>query len=295
MDVNQGLVERLIASQFPRWAGLPIRSVENDGWDNRTFRLGEEMSVRLPSAECYAGQVEKERAWLSKLAPLVPLAIPMPLAMGVPAHGYPWNWSVNRWLEGENTTLERIEDLERFAIELARFLVALQQVDPGGGPPPGQHNFFRGGPLTTYDRETREAIDVLGSEVDGAAATELWEAALAATWSRAPVWLHGDVAASNLLVRGGRLAAVIDFGCCGIGDPACDLTMAWTFFSGPSRDAFRAELEAVADRATWLRAGGWALWKALITLAEYLDTNASKVALARRTIGAVLDDLSEAR
>src|SRR5215207_511018 len=202
LDINVSLVRRLLAAQFPHWADLPIKPVEFDGWDNRTFRLGEDMTVRLPSAAPYALQVEKEHRWLPKLAPLLPLPIPVPLAKGSPADGYPWHWSVYRWLEGETATAERIADLRQFAAALAQFLTALQRIDASGGPPPGRHNFFRGGPLSVYDAATRQAIAALDGKIDTDAASAMWEEALRATWHGSPVWLHGDVAAGNLLVEG---------------------------------------------------------------------------------------------
>jgi aminoglycoside phosphotransferase (APT) family kinase protein len=288
VGIDAALVTRLVASQFPQWAELPITPVEFDGWDNRTFRLGVDMSVRLPSAEAYTAQVEKEHRWLPILAPRLPLPIPVPLAMGVPAEGYPWNWSVYRWLEGAPASTGRIDDLNEFATTLARFLASLQQIDPADGPPPGQHNFFRGGPLETYDAETRNAIAALDDRLAAEPATAVWETAIAATWHGAPVWFHGDVAAGNLLVRGGRLRAVIDFGCSGVGDPACDVTIAWTLLSGESREAFRAALPV--DAATWARGRGWALWKGLITLAGQIDTNPVAAATARRVVDDVLAD-----
>jgi aminoglycoside phosphotransferase (APT) family kinase protein len=288
VDINVSLVSQLVTAQFPQWADLPIKPVEFDGWDNRTFRLGEEMTVRLPSAEAYTGQVEKEHRWLPRLAPLLPLPIPVPLAMGSPADGYPWHWSVYRWLEGENATIERIADLHQFATTLAQFLAALQRIDPAGGPPPGPHNFFRGAPLAIYDTETRDAIAALQGKIDTDAVTEVWEVALETTWHDPPVWLHGDVSATNLLIKKGRLRTVIDFGCSGVGDPACDLTIAWTLFSGESREAFCAALPV--DSATWARGRGWALWKGLITLAEHINTNALETGKARRVIDEVLAD-----
>lgn len=286
LEIDVSLVRRLLV-QFPQWADLPVKRVEFDGWDNTTFRLGEDLSVRLPSAQAYAGQVEKEHRWLPRLAALLPLSIPVPLAMGVPANGYPWHWSVYRWLEGENATIKSIADLQQFATALAQFLAALQRIDPADGPPPGQHNFFRGGPLTTYDSETRDAIATLRGRIDADAVTAVWEAALRATWHGPPVWLHGDVSAGNLLVEKGRLNAVIDFGCTAVGDPACDLTIAWTLLSGESRDAFRAALPL--DRATWARGRGWALWKGLITLVKH-TTNPTKARNARGVIDDVLVD-----
>lgn len=287
-DIDVALVARLVAAQFPQWANLSITPALPQGWDNRTFRLGTEMAVRLPSAEGYVPQVEKEHRWLPHLAPRLPLPIPVPLALGIPAEGFPWNWSIYRWLEGDTASRERIDDLNEFATTLAHFLAALQGVDSTGGPPPGLHGGFRGGPLDTYDAETRRTIVALDDEIDVEAATAVWEAALAAPWHGPPVWFHGDVAVGNLLVRDGRLRVVIDFGCSGVGDPACDVTIAWTLFSGESREAFRAALPV--DRATWARGRGWALWKGLITLAGHRDTDPAKARAGRRVIDEVIAD-----
>jgi aminoglycoside phosphotransferase (APT) family kinase protein len=288
VKIDVSLVRELVAAQFPHWADLPIRPVERSGWDNRTFHLGEHMTVRLPSGAAYARQVEKEHRWLPRLAPLLPLPIPVPLALGAPALGYPWPWSVYRWIEGETAAIERIADLSQFATTLARFLIALQRIDATGGPPPGQHNFFRGGALAIYDGETRQAIATLDGTIDTDAVTAVWEAALSTTWHGSPVWVHGDVSAGNLLVKGGRLSAVIDFGSSGVGDPACDLAIAWTLLDRESRDAFRAALPL--DRATWARGRGWTLWKGLITLAQHVSTNPLEAGEARRVIDEVLAD-----
>lgn len=286
VKIDAPLVQRLVAGQFPQWAGLPVAPVKFGGWDNRTFHLGPHMSVRLPSAGHYAAQVEKEQRWLPRLAPLLPLPIPVPLAMGVPAEGFPWHWSVYHWLDGESAKAGRIDDLRQFAIVLAQFLVALRRIDAAGGPLPGRHNFFRGGPLSIYDGETRQAIDVLDGNIGAHAAIAVWDAALAATWRGSPVWLHGDVDAGNLLVEGGRLSAVIDFGSSGVGDPACDLAIAWTLFEGESRKAFREAMSV--DDAAWARGRGWALWKALIALAGFPDQSAGAAKRARRVIDQVL-------
>lgn len=288
MTIETSLVRRLVAAQFPGWADLPVKPVESDGWDNRTFHLGEHMTVRLPSAERYALQVEREHRWLPRLAPCLPLPIPVPLVKGEPSDGYPWHWSVYRWIEGENASVERIADLRRFAIELAEFLVALRKIDAADGPAPGPHNFFRGGAVATYDAETRQAIATLDGRIDRNAVTEVWETAVASPCHGPPVWLHGDVSAGNLLVNKGRLCAVIDFGSSGVGDPACDLCVAWTLFDGESREAFRATL--ALDDATWARGRGWALWKALITLARHLGTNPVEAEKARHVIDEVLFD-----
>ncbi len=188
-----------------------------------------------------------------------------------------------RWLAGEPATMDRVGDLNRFATDLADFLAALYKIDPAGGPEPGEHNFFRGGPLTTYDGETREAISALEAEIDTDAATEVWEAALAATWHGPSVWIHGDVTAANLLVVDGRLSAVVDFGCSGVGDPACDVTIAWTFFFGDSRAVFRDRLPL--GEGTWARGRGWAVWKAMNTLVRALKADDAQADLASLRFG----------
>jgi aminoglycoside phosphotransferase (APT) family kinase protein len=289
--IDVALARRLVDRQFPQWSDLPIEPMELDGWDNRSFRLGSELTVRLPSGDWYAEQVDKEQRWLPRLAPHLPLPIPAPVARGVPDDGYPYAWSVYRWLDGEPAASARVDDLEAFATDLARFLRALRAVDPTGGPPPGRHNWFRGGPLAHYEAEALEALDRLGDEVPRAEIEPVWAEAMRTTWDHEPVWFHGDVAVGNLLIRDGRLGAVIDFGTSGVGDPACDCVIAWTFLDGPSRDRFRAELGV--DDDTWARGRGWALWKALITLPDHLAGGAPGAALARRDIARVLADYAD--
>jgi aminoglycoside phosphotransferase (APT) family kinase protein len=283
--IDAAMVRRLVAAQFPAWADLPVEPVTPGGWDNRTFRLGDALSVRLPSAAWYAAQVAKEHRWLPALAPHLPLPIPAPLAQGQPTAEYPWPWSVYRWIAGEPATTGRITDLPRFATDLAGFLMALYAIDATGGPAAGTHNFWRGGPLAVYDEETRKAVKTLAGEIDARAARAVWDAALASTWEDEPVWVHGDVAVGNLLVSDGLLSAVIDFGSSGVGDPACDLVIAWTLLSGESRRVFRDSLPF--DAPTWARGRGWALWKALITIADPESPHAPE---ARRVLAEVLAD-----
>jgi len=288
-DVDVALVRRLLATQFPQWADLPIEPVPSAGTDNALYRLGDDMAVRLPRIAAATQQVDKEHRWLPRLAPHLPLAIPVPVVKGTPAQGYPWHWSVYRWLEGENATIEHIVDLRQAAIVLAEFVAALQRIDPTGGPPPGEHNSFRGAPLAMRDAETREAIKTLRSILDADEVTAAWEAALRVpAWKRPHVWVHGDLTAVNLLVERGELSAVIDFGCLGVGDSACDLMAAWTLFSGESRDLFRSALGI--DDATWARGRGWALSFGLIALPYYQDTNPVLATIARRAIAEALAD-----
>lgn len=291
MAIDAGLARRLVGSQFPQWADLPVTAVEFGGVDNRTFRLGARLTVRLPSADRYALQVEKEQRWLPVLAPHLPLPIPGPVAQGAPGEGYPFSWSIYRWLEGVPAATEAIDDLVEFATTLADFLVSLRSIDAADGPGPGRHNFFRGGPLATYADDTVKAIAALGHEIPRDAVAAVWRDAMAATWTGNPVWFHGDVATGNLLLRNGRLAAVIDFGTSGVGDPACDVVIAWTNFAGPSRAAFRRRLGV--DDATWSRGRGWALWKALITLADQLGKDPAGAARSRRVIDQVVTDHAE--
>lgn len=213
--------------------------------------------------------------------------------MGQPDKNYPWQWSIYQWIEGENASIENITDLQEFAGALAHFLATLYQIDSSGGPPPGKHNFFRGGSLYVYDDETRNSISAMKNRINADMLTKVWETALKTTWNKAPVWLHGDIATGNLLVNNGKLSAVIDFGCTGIGDPACDLTIAWTFFSGASRKEFARVLSL--DDDTWTRARGWALWKALITLVQHIEADNYPSRQARHVINEVLDDYQHSR
>ncbi|WP_248965615.1 aminoglycoside phosphotransferase family protein [Sphaerisporangium perillae] len=286
--IDAGLVKRLVATQFPQWSALPVAPVEVDGWDNRTYRLGDEMTARLPTAAAYAPAVDKEHRWLPILAPTLPVAIPTPMAKGAPGEGYPFSWSIRSWLDGETASLDRIDDLSEFATSVADFILALQRIDATGGPPAGAHSFYRGASPAYYDDETCRTLAVLEGCIDTTRASAVWDAALEAACSGPPVWFHGDVASGNLLVRNGRLAAVIDFGTSGVGDPACDLVIAWTMFSGDSRETFRSAVGQ--DPAMWARARGWALWKALISLAETIDRDEKRAAGNRRVIDEVLTD-----
>lgn len=166
VNIDVPLVKKLVSSQFPGWANLPIQPVEFSGWDNRTFHLGSEMTVRLPSAEFYSQQAEKEQFWLPRLAPHLSLAIPTPLAMGLPSEDYPWNWSIYSWIDGQTVTSKRINNMNEFAKDLALFLVRFRSIDATDGPLAGDHSFHRGGSLSIYDAETQEAIKKLANQID---------------------------------------------------------------------------------------------------------------------------------
>lgn len=263
MNIDTNLVKTLIKEQYLNFSDLKIVEVENSGNDNRTFHLGDSMLVRLPSGKEYASQIEKEMYWLPKLSPYILLDIPLPLFKGNPTKEYPFNWGIYKWIEGETLTYKDILNLDLLAIDLAKFLKELQSIDATLGPKAGKHNFYRGGSLNIYDNETRIALKNLKNIFDTNSLENIWKKCLKSKYTNKPVWIHGDIAVGNLLIKDGRLSGVIDFGILGTGDPACDYVIAWTFFSSKSREIFKNHLNC--DEETFERAKGWALWKALIS------------------------------
>ncbi|MFJ3881010.1 aminoglycoside phosphotransferase family protein [Streptomyces sp. NPDC090077] len=282
---DEALVRRLLRGQFPRWADLPVRRLPSGGTVNAIYRVGTGLTVRLPLTGGGAGAIDREALWLPRLAPLVPVPVPEVLGRGEPAEGYPWAWAVHRWIDGDVLVEGVADGSGRLARDLAGFVTALRGVSPGGGP-----RAHRGGPLSAEDAETREAIEALrrtDEPFDAGAATAAWEEALAAPgWSGEPRWIHSDLMPGNLLGAGGRLAAVIDFGTAGLGDPAVDLIPAWNLLRPRAREVFRAAVDA--DEASWARSRGWALSMALIQLPYYRETNPVISANARHVIRGVL-------
>ncbi|MEV7141829.1 aminoglycoside phosphotransferase family protein [Streptomyces tauricus] len=281
--IDAALVRRLVDTQFPQWADLPLELLDPAGSDHVIYRLGEELSVRLPRHSGAIVQARKEAEWLPRLAPRLPLAVPVPVAVGEPGLGYPWPWAVSRWLDGEVATVDALADSSEAAVELAAFLLALQRYEPEGMCAPAVREDLTVGPPAARDRATRAAIAEVDGVFDGAAMTGLWDAALSAPgWDRPPVWFHGDFHTGNLLTVDGRLNAVIDFGGLGIGDPACDLMVAFTLMSAGPRAAFRAALGV--DDATWLRGRGWALATGLNAYTHYAAVNPRVAAQTTRQI-----------
>ena len=295
VPIEETLVRRLVADQFPRWADLSVTPVARSGWDNATFRLGDDLSVRLPRLPRWVGQVEREQRWLPVLAPQLPMPVPVPVATGVPAAGYPFPWSVYRWLDGETATPEHLADPHGAATDLGGFLAALQRIDPAGGPAPEWSNGFRGAALDdprdspVVASRMRDKIAALHGLVDTAAVTAVWEAALAAPpWGGPPVWIHGDPAPGNLLATDGRLSAVIDFGTMAVGDPACDLIAAWTWFPAGIREVFRAALPV--DDATWARGRCWGLAAVLPSPDDLRGSDPERAAAALRRVEDIIAD-----
>lgn len=287
VPTDEGLVRRLLRAQFPAWADLPIAPPLKVGTDNAIFRLGADMSVRLPRIDP-EGQVGKVDAWLPRLGPHLPLRTPEPLAAGEPGEGFPFPWTVHSWLAGRTVSYERLADPVRAAESLAAFLVALQAVDSTGGPTPGASGSDRGAALATRDERVRVCVDQLGDLIDRRRVLAAWEAALAAPeYEDPPVWVHGDLSPGNLIERDGEIDGVIDFGCMAIGDPACDLIVARNLLRGESRSVFRRATGV--DEATWLRGAGWGLSVALIALPYYLETNPAIVASSWSVLHEVLE------
>ncbi|UNO43548.1 aminoglycoside phosphotransferase family protein [Streptomyces sp. MST-110588] len=284
--IDEDLVRRLVAGQFPQWAGMAVRRLASGGTVNAMYRLGEEMVVRLPLVDGGAEDVSREQEWLPRLGPRLSTAVPEVLGAGKPVEGHPWPWSVYRWLAGENPEAGALSEPVLLAKDLAEFVAAMRSITLPGAP--AAH---RGGPLASLDAETRAAIEELRGipqeGVDCDAVTAVWEDALRAPdWDGPPVWLHADLMPGNLLVEDGRLTSVIDFGCMGVGDPACDLFPAWNLLSADARQVFREALDV--DDATWMRGRGRTLSQALIALPYYRETNPAMACNARYVIRAVL-------
>ncbi len=289
--IDIDLVHSLLAAQHPQWAHLPLRAVTSAGTDNALFRLGETMVVRMPRIAAAAPLIEKEWRHLPSFSAL-PLQVPEPLAIGAPGCGFAWPWSVYRWLEGDPVSTQCVAQSEQAAQALAGFILALRKIEIRGAPLSGAQNNGRGVPLGRRNHLTLTAIDTLSDEFDAREILGAWRACCAAPpWTAQPVWLHGDIHAGNLLARDNRITAVIDFGLCGVGDPACDLMVAWSLFEGNARRSFRDALGD--DEPTWVRGQGWALSVALIALAYYRASNQTLSDMSRRAINAVLTDFRE--
>jgi aminoglycoside phosphotransferase (APT) family kinase protein len=287
VQVDVPLVRRLVATQFPQWASLAVEPVESAGWDNTIFRLGSDLAVRLPRRRISAAHVSNEHQWLPVLAPQLPLPVPVPLGRGAPGEGYPWQWTVCGWLTGELAALAPAADMREVATKAARFVAVLQAIDPAGG---SVHE-FRGLYLTAHAGNAKAAAAALQDSVDIGSALKVWEAALAEpAWTGQPVWMHGDLHPANLLVSRGELSAVIDFGLLGVGDPACDLTVAWAYLSADARAVFRSVL--AVDDATWSRGRGWALLFGL-RAAAYSADNPVLADIGRYAIAQILADFEQ--
>jgi aminoglycoside phosphotransferase (APT) family kinase protein len=284
LGIDAGVVRRLLAAQFPGLAGLPVREVASTGTVNAIYRIGDELYARLPRLPSWAADLETEQAWLPRLARGLSLAIPVPVAQGRPAAEFPFGWAIYRWIDGRPYADDLVADEVQAAGDLAAFVTELRAIPPAPGAPRGGRR-----PLAELDAGTRGNLEASRAEIDAGAALAAWDRALAApAFAGAPVWVHADLLRPNLLVGGGRLRAVLDFGSAGVGDPAADVIAAWSVFGPAGRAAYRAAL--AVDDGTWGRARGFALTQAAAIIPYYRQTNPEFVTLACRTVGQVLAD-----
>ena len=283
------LARKLIAEQFPEYASLPIVDVEKQGHDNLTYRLGDDMLIHMPTAAGYALKVPKEQELLPQLAKRLSIRIPAPIKMGKPSADYPYPFSIYKWLSGKSINLLTLTDKEKeqLTFDLSKFLKELQSISDIEGPEPGQHNWWRGDHVSVYDKGAREQIAELAEIIDVTRALALWDKACATKWDKQPIWIHGDFAIGNILMDSGKLSAVIDFGGVAVGEPACDLVIAWTYLSGKAREIFISEMNMDPD--TWLRARAWALWKATFELCQITDKNSPEAQVQKRIIDEVMN------
>jgi aminoglycoside phosphotransferase (APT) family kinase protein len=284
IDITPALVYELLKAQFPQLSGLPLEPIEPAGTDNVMFKLGDSLAVRLPRTEHAAQNIDKECYWLPKLAPHLPLPIPAPIEQGHAGLEYGLSWAVCHLLPGKNLSISRIDNLQQAAIDMGHFVSALQQIDAVGGP-----TNKRGLPLRSRDKETRSAIAQLEGVIDVDRATQFWDAILATSqWNGPARWMHGDLHPGNLLVKDDRISAVIDFGSCGVGDPAADLMVAWTLLDSESRKVFHSIVKS--DDASWARGCGWAFTMGIVAYPYYRDTNPTFATVAKRAMDEALSD-----
>jgi aminoglycoside phosphotransferase (APT) family kinase protein len=270
IPIDAGLVRALVDRAMPHYADLPVRRLGSSGSTNALFRLGENLLVRLPRQPGGSAAIAKEAKWLPVLGPSLPAGVPEVVAVFEPDCDYPEHWSVVRWIDGEHpevVTPKSLVDPRRadLAVDLAKVVNALGLAEvPGEAASDPALQWYRGEPLATMDAVTRQnigrcrALNDFGYDLD--AAERLWDEAMRLPGAKdrpAPRWYHGDLTAENLLVRDGRLAAVLDFGGLSVGDPAVDLAVAWEVLDPPAREIFRRKLGV--DDATWLRGRAWAL------------------------------------
>ncbi len=263
LKVNTKLVTKLVAEQFPEWSNLEIKPTETQGFNNNTFCLGKDKLIRLPTAERYALQNAKLEKWLPKFVKHLSLEIPMPIRQAEPSELFPWRWSIYKWIEGKSANLVKLKDIDlnQAALDLAQFLNEFHKINTSGAPEAGAESFYRGAHPSVYDKEIQLSIKRLQHCIDANKATKIWHQALQSSWNKPPVWVHGDFTIGNIIINNNRVAAIIDFGGIVVGDPACDLMVAWTLFDKENRSIFKSHLSL--DEDTWKRGRGWTLWKCL--------------------------------
>ncbi|MBC9822782.1 aminoglycoside phosphotransferase family protein [Terrabacter sp. MAHUQ-38] len=292
--LGEHVIRGLLREQRPEWAELPLAPA-GAGTDNSLYRLGDDLLLRLPRTPGTAGAVAKEQRWLPRLAPDLPVAVPEPVHEGRPGPGYPLAWSVYRWIEGDEIREDTVEDWAALGRDLAGFVAALQSVDLMGARRAGDLSSYRGGAPADIDGFVRGSLagcrllvehEGLALDVDRLEA--LWRDAVGLPAPASEhVWLHSDLKPTNLLVRDGRLAAVIDFGGLSIGHPDAEHAPQWDL-PAPARDAYRERLGL--EDLTWRRARAWALAVGVSGVPYYWDTYPAFVDECLRRLHNVLAD-----
>lgn len=283
VPVDAPLVRSLLREQHSDLASLPLAEA-GEGWDNKLYRLGTDLVVRLPRRQAAAALIDHEQRWLPHLALRLPLPVPVPVRVGGPGPGFPWSWTIASWFAGRNAASAACSNAHETAIRLGGFLAALHQPAPSDAP----SNPFRISLAGRADAFLAR-LQCIEPSVDSARAIVAWNSALAApAYAAAPVWVHGDLHPGNLIVHDGVLSAVIDFGDLTAGDPAVDFAVVWMLFQPAERQVFR-EASGRIDDPTWSRARGWALTLGVAYLASSLD-NPLMGRIGSATIAAVLAD-----
>lgn len=286
LDIQEQLVRTLLTDQCPQWARLPLESITSLATSHAVFRLGKQYLVRMPRIETAAASIDKEYKWVPQLASCLSIPISDPCFQGKPSETYPWPWLIAPWQEGHNPVFEKSTEYEVLAKDIAYFLNQLHAIPCTGQEPIPS----RGIELTCLEAETRNAIEQLAEEENIFQAIKIWEQLLQMPgWPHKAVWVHGDLLPVNILIENNRLAAVIDFADAGLGDPACDLIIAWSLLEAPSRKILKDSLQGL-DPAAWERSKAWALSIAFIILPYYQKSNPGLVAIARRMIDNVIAD-----
>lgn len=292
VDVTADLIESLLAEQHPDLAGLAVVELAN-GWDNVMFRLGDNLTVRAPRREMAARLIDHEQAVLPGFAERLPIAISAPVRAGRPSDvlGYPWSWSIGPWLPGGIVADATLVDSRLEAQRLGGFLAALHVVAPPDAPPNPYRGHFIGAntPIFTERAEQLRSDTILDVDVD-VLLTRWSQLVDVGPWPHEPVWLHGDLHAANMLASDGAISGVIDFGDVCAGDPATDLSVAWSLFDAADREAFRDAASAAPmgiDDATWQRAEAWALHFVVMYLLHSAD-NATMGGIGHRLLAALI-------
>lgn len=285
------IARRLIDAQCPQWRALELSAVSSAGTDNALFRLGCDWVVRLPTVARAAEHASKEARWLPTFQGELPLKVPVPEFLGRASEAFDRAWSVVPWIKGQDLRAAVDLNLVDVATRLGECLGAVHGLPTEGAPPAGEQNNGRGLPLATRDHWVQQAIEALDNQalIEPAPVLDLWQRCLdCPTSSREPRWVHGDPNAGNLIASDGKLAALIDWGLMGVGDPAVDLLAGWYLFDADARPVFRSTMGI--DDGVWLRGAGWALSMALIAWPYYLDRNPTVTAESELVVARLLAD-----